>query len=274
MKRLLLPLLSVALLAGFKPAPPMITPQPSRIASGPVFLTLLDRDSGGLLPQYAHDGQRWTPGERGHRYGVRLRNASPQRVLVVLSVDGINAISGEQATPAQTGYVLNPWQTTDITGWRKSNDEVAQFVFSSPRDSYAERTGRGDNLGVVGIAVFNERDAVRWEHRPAAPLRRAAPAPAPAATQDAGSSASRVMAEPAQAPTQRLGTAHGEREASSVRNTAFERATTDPVQVVQLRYDSARNLRARGIILDRPAHTAEREPQAFPDHYVPDPPRR
>lgn len=274
MKRLLLPLLSVALLAGFKPAPPMITPQPSRIASGPVFLTLLDRDSGGLLPQYAHDGQRWTPGERGHRYGVRLRNASPQRVLVVLSVDGINAISGEQATPAQTGYVLNPWQTTDITGWRKSNDEVAQFVFSSPRDSYAERTGRGDNLGVVGIAVFNERDAVRWEHRPAAPLRRASPAPAPAATQDAASSASRVMAEPAQAPAQRLGTGHGEREASSVRDTAFERATTDPVQVVQLRYDSARNLRARGIVLDRPARTAEREPQAFPDQYVPDPPRR
>lgn len=272
MKRLLLPLLSVALLAGFKPAPPMITPPPSRIASGPVFLTLLDRDSGGLLPQYAHDGQRWTPGERGHRYGVRLRNASPQRVLVVLSVDGINAISGEQATPDQTGYVLNPWQTTDITGWRKSNDEVAQFVFSSPRDSYAERTGRGDNLGVVGIAVFNERDAVRWEHRPAMPQRRAAPAAT--ATQDAARSESRMLSEAAPAPAQRLGTAHGERETSSVRNTAFERATADPVQLTQLRYDSARNLRARGIVFDRPAHVAEPAPRAFPEQFVPDPPRR
>lgn len=272
MKHLLLPLLSVALLAGFKPAPPMITPQPARIASGPVFLTLLDRDTSELLPQYTHQGQRWTPGERGHRYGVRLRNASPQRVLVVLSVDGINAISGEQATPDQTGYVLNPWQTTDITGWRKSNDEVAQFVFSSPRDSYAERTGRGDNLGVVGIAVFNERNAVRWEHRPTTPLRRAAPAPA--ATQDAASSESRAMSESAPAPAQRLGTGHGEREASSVRNTAFERATTDPAQVIQVRYDSTRNLRARGIVVDRPVPTAEREPQAFPNQYVPDPPRR
>lgn len=273
MKRLLLPLLSVALLAGFRPAPPpMITPEPSRIAAGPVLLTLLDRDTGGLLPQYAHDGQRWTPGERGHRYSVRLRNASPQRVLVVLSVDGINAVSGEQATPDQTGYVLNPWQTTDIAGWRKSNDEVAQFVFSSPRDSYAELTGRGDNLGVVGIAVFNEANAVRWEHRPATPPRRAAPAPA--ATQDAAKSESRVMAESTPAPAQRLGTGHGEREASSVRNTAFERATTDPAQVIQLRYDSARNLRARGIVLDRPARVTKREPQAFPDQYVPDPPRR
>ena len=275
MKRLLLPLLSVALLAGFKPAPPpMITPEPSRIASGPVFLTLLDRDTGALLPQYAHDGQRWTPGERGHRYGVRLRNASPQRVLVVLSVDGINAISGEQATPDQTGYVLNPWQSTDITGWRKSNYQVAQFVFSSPGDSYAERTGRGDNLGVVGIAVFNERNPVRWEHRPTAPLRRAVPAAASASTQDAARSESRMMSESAPAPAQRLGTGHGEREASSVRNTAFERATDDPTQVVQLRYDSARNLRARGIPVDRPARAAEREPQAFPNRYVSDPPRR
>ena len=160
MKRLLLPLLSVALLAGFRPAPPMITPPSSRIAGGPVFLTLLDRETGGLLPQYADDGKRWTPGERGHRYSVRLRNASPQRVLVVLSVDGINAVSGEQATPDQTGYVLNPWQTADISGWRKSQDEVAQFVFTSPGKSYAGRTGRPDNIGVIGIAVFREAGAV------------------------------------------------------------------------------------------------------------------
>ena len=82
------------------------------------------------------------------------------------------------------------------------------------------------------------------------------------------------MAESAPAPVQRLGTGHGEREASSVRNTAFERATADPAQVTQLRYDSARNLRARGIVIDRPARVTERGPQAFPDQYVPDPPRR
>jgi hypothetical protein len=59
-----------------------------------------------------------------------------------------------------------------------------------------------------------------------------------------------------------------------VRDTAFERAASAPAQVSQVRYDSARNLRARGIVLDRPARVPEREPQAFPDQYVPDPPRR
>jgi hypothetical protein len=114
-------------------------------------------------------------GERGHRYAVRLYNDSPRRVLVVLSVDGVNAISGEDADPSQTGYVLNPGQRADITGWRKSQDEVAQFVFSSPSGSYASRTGRPDNIGVVGVAVFEE--ARRW--RPEPILRRGLPLPRP-----------------------------------------------------------------------------------------------
>jgi len=43
--------------------------------------------------------------------------------------------------------------------------------------------------------------------------------------------------------------------------------------VLQLRYDSARNLRARGILLDSPSRL-DRQPQAFPNRYVPDPPAR
>lgn len=278
MKRLLLPLMSITLLAAFKPAPaPMITPAPGRIDGGPVIMSVLDRDTGEVQPQYRHGGQRWTAGERGHRYSVRLRNASPQRVLVVLSVDGINAISGEPAAPGQTGYVLDPWQSTDIAGWRKSNDEVAQFLFSSPAGSYASRTGQGDNLGVIGIAVFNERRAVRWEHRPAKPMRRSAPIPEASPAADAAASRSSAeaasAAAPSPAPMQRLGTGHGDRETSQVRDTAFERATQEPVQIVQLRYDSARNLRRRGIAMDAPTGSG-RTPQAFPQRFVPDPPSR
>ncbi|MEN1996801.1 hypothetical protein AAIS11_19220, partial [Stenotrophomonas bentonitica] len=150
MKRLILPLLAVLALCGFKPALPL------RYDTGPVHLTVIDRDSGQALTQYRQDGQRWIAGQQGHRYSVRLRNGSAERVLVVLSVDGLNAISGEVAAPHQTGYVLNPWQTTDIHGWRKSADEVAQFVFTDPDRSYAGRTGRPANIGVIGVAVFRE----------------------------------------------------------------------------------------------------------------------
>ncbi len=58
-----------------------------------------------------------------------------------------------------------------------------------------------------------------------------------------------------------------------MRDTEFERASRSPAQVLQLRYDSARNLRARGILVDSPSRLP-REPQAFPNRYVPDPPAR
>lgn len=265
MKRLL-PLLLILPLAGFTPALPAPMAE-----DGPVRMALVDRDRGTELRSYPGQGQRWVAGERGHRYAVRLYNDSPRRVLVVLSVDGVNAISGENADPSQTGYVLNPGQRADITGWRKSQDEVAQFVFSSPSGSYASRTGRPDNIGVVGVAVFDE--ARRW--RPEPILRRGLPPPAPAAQAEAAADASAGhidgYARRAQAPA--LGTGHGAREQSSVRDTEFERASRNPIQMLQLRYDSARNLRARGILVDSSSRLP-REPQAFPNRYVPDPPAR
>lgn len=150
MKRLTLPLLAVLALCGFKPA------VPPRADTGPVTLSLVERDQRLELPAYLHRGQYWVAGRQGQPYAVRLRNNSPERVLVVLSVDGLNVITGEVAAPDQTGYVLDPWQSADITGWRKSRREVAQFVFTDPGNSYADRTGRPDNIGVIGIAVFNE----------------------------------------------------------------------------------------------------------------------
>ncbi|MEG2942625.1 MAG: hypothetical protein RR969_13775, partial [Thermomonas sp.] len=193
MKRLL-PLLLILPLAGFRPAP-LPPPMPQ---DGPVRVALVDRDRGTELRSYPADGQRWVAGERGHRYAVRLYNDSPRRVLVVLSVDGVNAISGEDADPSQTGYVLNPGQRADITGWRKTQDEVARFVFSSPSGSYASRTGRPANVGVIGIAVFNEARRPVYDVRPM-PMPRPTPRPMPQYEDraQAGASASSRAAEAA-----------------------------------------------------------------------------
>ena len=93
----------------------------------------------------------------GHRYSVRMTNRTGGRVLTVLSVDGVNAITGQTASPNQSGYVLSPWESAEIAGWRKSDNEIAQFNFTALPDSYASRTGRPANVGVIGVAVFTER---------------------------------------------------------------------------------------------------------------------
>ena len=229
-----------------------------------VELDVVDRDTGQVLPEYRHRGQDWIAGAPGHRYAVRLTNRSGARVKVVLSVDGVNAVSGETAASRQTGYVLAPWQSTEIAGWRKSLDDVAQFVFTDLGDSYAARTGRPEHVGVIGIAVFRE-----------APPPRVLPLPAPpvASAEAAGPQARRAMSAQADSAPQSLGTGHGQREWSPVGQTEFRAASRSPAQLSQLRYDDARALVARGI-LPRNGHPyAQTGPRVFPRDFVPDPPR-
>lgn len=256
-----------------------------------VDIDLIDRDTGQRLPEYRHRAQTWVPGVPGHRYSVRLTNTSGERVLVVLSVDGVNAISGETAGTGQAGYVLGPWQSTEIAGWRKSMRDVAQFYFTDLPDSYAARTGRPDNVGVIGVAVFRERSYPRPYHE-SAPIAReqdddgrrrdqaaraenkAAPA-APAARSEREAASADAYGGVGQS----IGTGHGDREWSPVNRTQFVRASRTPAQVAQLRYDDVPNLVALGIMprpydWDRRRHRRPAGPDAFPGGFAADPPRR
>ncbi|WP_312914888.1 hypothetical protein [Stenotrophomonas sp.] len=272
MYRFLASVLSVVALCGFSPVRPA--------EEGPVLLSVIDRDDGQELDLHPHRGQQWVAGSPGHRYSVRMQNRSGERVLVVLSVDGVNAITGQTASPSQSGYVLEPWQSSEITGWRKSNAEVAQFVFTASSDSYASRTGRPANVGVIGIAVFNEARRPVYDVRPL-PMPRPTPRPMPQYEDRAEASANARAAEAPAPPRamarsesrQRLGTGHGEREWSSSSLTSFERASRTPVQVSELRYDSRQRLVAMGI-LPRGYPRVDNTPQAFPSGFVPDPPAR
>jgi hypothetical protein len=227
-----------------------------------VEMHILDRDAYDDLPQYLYRGQAWVPGTPGHRYAVQLVNRSPSRVLVVLSVDGVNAVTGQTASANQAGYVLEPYATTEVAGWRKSMRDVAQFYFSDIGDSYAARTGRPRDVGVIGIAVFDEARRIPLPPRVYMPERRAADAPAAGAAPPM-----------AQSRAQELGTGHGEREYAPVSRTGFLRAGPRPVQVTEIRYDDAYALAERGIGPGRYGRRDRDEPRAFPGGFVPDPPR-
>ena len=244
---------------------------------------VFDRDAGQTVPVYTKGGRQFVPGRPGARYALRLRNLTAGRVLVVLAVDGVNVISGETADWHQVGYVLDPGRSVDINGWRKSGSEVAAFEFAPIARSYAALTGRPDNVGVIGMAVFRERAAPP-------PVAYAAPAPqsmaraegqaesradAPAGTLAAGAPApSREKSVAADAAGARLGTGHGQREWSVSRRTAFERASDSPEQVTELEYDSHERLVAAGVIAEPFVYA---RPRPFPSNqpgFVADPPSR
>ena len=62
----------------------------------------------GAAHLLSFDGTRYVVGKPGNEYAIRVRNASGERALAVMSVDGVNVITGDTASPSQSGYVLGP----------------------------------------------------------------------------------------------------------------------------------------------------------------------
>ena len=274
-------------------------------------IAVIDRESGAVLSPHFYRGEYWVAGTPGARYAIEIRNRFGERLLAVTSVDGVNVVSGATAGWDQTGYVFSPGESYQITGWRKTDAEVAAFTFTASPNSYAERTGRPANVGVIGVAIFRERAVPPVQGRPmigqslnrpaaprafesdsappsdsALPSDSAAKAPAArgsnsAATADARGANSAAEAEGKVAPSNlasaiqapKLGTGHGEREYSYVNHTEFSRMQSQPNEVIRIRYDSLDNLFAMGII-KRP-HPATPAINPFPatpeQQYVPDP---
>lgn len=248
---------------------------------------IYDRSEGRILPVYEHRGRYYVVGRPGNEYQIQLRNESGGDVLAVVSVDGVNVVTGETASWEQSGYVLDTWRTLDIKGWRKDLERTAAFYFTRLPDSYAARTGRPDNVGVIGVALFQRKFHVipdpvplRQEEdasgsaRPFGESRAQAPSAQAGRPAEAESKALEREGNDAYGKRDdaRLGTGHGRSETSYARYTSFERATEAPAEIITIHYDSYRNLLAQGVIPDD-GHVRPLAASPFPGRFVPDPPR-
>ncbi|MES3025561.1 MAG: hypothetical protein V4857_28625 [Pseudomonadota bacterium] len=250
---------------------------PQAFAGQLASLAIVDQQTGEQLQIWRHGGHNYVVGQPGQRYALRVTNKTGGRLLSVLAVDGVNVITGATASPAQSGYVLHPGQQETIAGWRKNMHEVAAFYFTNVTDSYAARTGRAHQAGVIGAALYLETPPVHYEAPMAPPMAEAQSSARDAGTSNgavaAPSSAPRAVAreERAHAPRydSKLGTGHGERLDSATSMTEFRRASTRPSETLVVYYDSLANLRARGIIPRVPV--VRNRPAPFPGGFVPDP---
>ena len=133
-------------------------------------------EHGRPLPTFAHRGGTYVLGTAGQRYRVRVRNDSPRRVEVVVSVDGRDVIDGGPSSLEKHGYVVDAHGEAILDGYRLSESVVAVFRFGTVARSYAALEGDARDVGVIGVAVFPERR----------PRRVALPESAPLATPEPG----------------------------------------------------------------------------------------
>jgi len=81
----------------------------------------------------------------------------------VLSVDGLDVIDGRPASFRKRLYIVNSHRKLVVEGFRQSTDAVAAFRFGPVRESYpAEKYHNTRNVGVIGIALFNEVGSDPW----------------------------------------------------------------------------------------------------------------
>lgn len=107
---------------------------------------------------YGHQGRTYIEAKDGTEYKLRIRNNNNYRVLAVVSVDGIDVISGKEASYDGGGYIVSAYSSIEIKGYRKDLTEVGAFKFTKKKKSYAKAvTGSGKNTGVISIATFKEK---------------------------------------------------------------------------------------------------------------------
>ena len=236
---------------------------------------------GAERPLYAApdgSGRLYFEARRGARYAIRLRNRSHERVGVVVQVDGLNVISGDRTAASWLGsnpgrmYVLDPWDQTDIKGWRTSLDEVRRFTFIEEERSYAARSGQANNkMGWVEITVYRERSRAvarpypwtpdfsgreRTQDEDARADGGAPAAPRSSKPAEKGAGAGAYGESTRRPEAQYPGTGWGQATDDRVVVVDFEPERT-PAQRTTLRYEYASGLRALGIDV-RPVYTRDR----------------
>jgi hypothetical protein len=211
-------------------------------------------------------GRYYLEARRGARYAFRLTNRTGERLAVLMTVDGLNVISGERQAVDQRGrmYVLDPYESAHIQGWRSSLDDIRRFTFVDEQRSYATRSGQANaRMGWIELAVYREQRPYAWRQQPDVTRQRneaardsaSAPPPttAPSAEGEADAPAakagglSRRSDDQASGSRSYPGTGWGEQAHDPVHVVDFQ-AQPHPAERITMRYEYASALRALGIL--------------------------
>ena len=114
--------------------------------------------NGRPTKEYTRNGNSFIEARNGTNYTIKIKNDNAYKVMAVLSVDGLDVITGKAAEESNKGYILDAYSNVEIKGYRISDQNSAAFVFTSKGKSYVQNaTSDARNSGVIGVRVFKEK---------------------------------------------------------------------------------------------------------------------
>jgi hypothetical protein len=178
-----------------------------------------------LYPAPDGSGRFYLEAREGERYAVTIGNHTHERLGVVLTVDGLNAISGDRerapwagSRPGPRMYILDAWDSASVKGWRTSLDDIRRFTFVDERASYAARSGKANSrMGWIEVAVYRERPRP-YVYRPD-PVYRTDPYEGRGGAEEAGERS----ADASEAPAKKDGDTEADRSQKTARGDGRDR---------------------------------------------------
>ena len=225
-----------------------------------------------IADEYQHNGHVWIEGREGSRYELLFKNNSQQRALAIISVDGLDILTGKPAGSGSPGYVVNPYSELVVPGWKINNQEAAEFYFSRKSSSYVAKIGGSvSNTGVIGAMVFSESPLI-MQFPPSRPASKswndiqAIPMPMTHCINSCGITYNSVIGSTTNQQNSvipDLGTGFGDAISFTTYNTPFNKVSLIANETIVVYYNTAENLKKMGIQL-RTRNSDTRMPLAFP----------
>jgi hypothetical protein len=117
--------------------------------------------NGRPIKEYSHKGLTLIESRHGTNYTVKIKNDNSFKVMAVLSIDGLDVLTGKPAENSKKGYIVDSYSTTEIKGYRINETESASFIFTKKDKAYVTQvTDNARNTGVIGIRIFKEKEKV------------------------------------------------------------------------------------------------------------------
>ncbi len=244
--------------------------------------------SGRVLRQHLHKGETFVEAPPEGDYVIRLHNNHHKRREAVVSVDGINVIDGKDAGFSGTGYIIGPWQTVDIPGWRRDDKKVAAFKFdervevqvpvlsnvehhyhySGFRSPWYSFWGGFGNTGPFNPAPSGGTYCSTLGAELGAQASASFSGSTVVTNNSSIPSTKSVSTKSLKSPSvtrsvKDVGTAYGQETSFFTTTVDFARATSAPMLVAELRYATRERLKSWGVKLDQ-ENTPFARPSAFP----------
>ena len=215
-----------------------------------------------VYPQVRQEGNFfYVEAVKGAKYSIRVKNRSGRRVGVVIAVDGRNIIDGRKSELSRNErmYIIGPYQSNSLEGWRTGMDRTNRFYFTESSDSYAEKTfADASAMGTIALAVYKEKlpEIIPYSERQSrmkdAPARAAPSAP----------SESLAAGKDQQKRSEEAGTGFGETTYSPSRVVHFDPEPLACERVV-LKYEWRSELCRKGVVSCGPRNRLWPDDQEF-----------